>query len=59
MTSGPESRESLRTLRGMNGYFNRIRVPLIFCVLSAFRNPGNILSINSKYDESGGVFCVS
>ena len=32
-------------------------MPLIFCVLRVPRKVGMTLSINSKYDDSAGVFC--
>jgi hypothetical protein len=37
-------------------YFKRTRVPLIFWLLSALRKSGTMRSINSKYDDSAGVF---
>jgi hypothetical protein len=38
-------------------YFSRTRVPLIFWLLSVLRKLGMIWSINSKYEDSAGVFC--
>src|SRR4029079_12862477 len=40
-------------------YLRRIREPRTFCVLNAFRKLGISLSINSKYDDSAGVFCCA
>src|ERR1017187_2564631 len=40
-------------------YFSRTRVPLIFWLLSVLRKSGTMRSINSKYDESAGVFCCA
>ena len=50
------SKRRRRTCRAAR-YFSRIREPRTFWVLSAFRKLGISLSINSKYEDSAGVFC--